>query len=177
VSNEVSGISDSGNEKHSELSCAQLLFFCINPIKHNGYMFNRSTTRVKLSAAAIWVGGGFVLLWKAWELLWQAMTIRSGDVLPWAAFMLGIVVGIFKARLLFAHVCKKNLQRIEFLSKPKMWHCYRPRFFVFLVLMIVAGILLSAWSQDRYAMLICVAILDLSVGVALLASSYVFWKH
>ncbi len=140
-------------------------------------MFNSSTRRVKLLAAAIWYGGGFVLLWKTWELLQRAMTVRPEDGFPWVVLLLGAIIGILKARYIFGRVCEKNLKRIESITKPKIWQCYRKRFFVFLILMIILGFLLSVWAHDRYVMLLCVALLDLSIGVALLASSYVFWKH
>ncbi len=139
-------------------------------------MFESTTFRVKMLTAAIWYGGGFVLLWKAGELLQGAMLIRPGAVLPWVTVIGSTSIGIFKARYLFGGVCRKNLRRIESLTKPKIWQCYRKRFFIFLFFMIVGGMLLSAWSQDRYMMLLGVAALDLSIGVALLTSSVVFWK-
>ena len=127
-------------------------------------------------AAIIWYGGSFILLWKAWELLHQATIIRPGDGLPWVAFMIGVAIGILKARFLFTRVCRKNLHRIESLRRPKIWQCYRKQFFIFLVLMVFIGIVLSTWSQNRYEMLLGVAALDLSIGVALLISGYAFWN-
>jgi hypothetical protein len=41
--------------------------------------------------------------------------------------------------------------------------------------MILFGIGLSRWANHRYVFLLCVAALDLAVGVALMGSSYVFW--
>ena len=140
-------------------------------------MSNSSINRVKLLAAVIWFGGGFVLLWKSGELLQSVWVIRSGDIFPWAALIVGAIIGILKARYLFAGICRKNLHRIESLTKPKIWQCYRGRFFIFLIFMVIIGFQLSAWSQDRYMMSLGVATLDLSIGVALLGSSYVFWKR
>jgi len=140
-------------------------------------MITSSRSRVKLLAAVIWYSGGFILLWKAGELLQRAMMVRPGDGFPWAVLLFGAIIGILKSRYLFAQVCKKNLQRIDSISKPKIWQCYRRRFFIFLFLMVMVGILLSDWSQDQYVMLLGVAALDLSIGVALLGSSYIFWKH
>jgi hypothetical protein len=140
-------------------------------------MLNWSTGRVKLLAAAIWYGGGLVLLWKAWELNQRALILASGEIFPWVALIIGVIIGIIKARYLFSQICRKNLHRIESLTKPKLGQCYHWRFFIFLFFMIILGILMSAWAQDRYVMLLCVAILDLSIGVALLGSSYVFWTH
>lgn len=140
-------------------------------------MLNSSTGRVKLLAAIIWYGGGLVLLWKAWELLQRALILEPGEIIPWVALIMGVLIGTFKAHYLFSQICRKNLHRIESLTEPKLWQCYRRRFFAFLICMLILGILLSARSQDQYVMLLCVAILDLSIGVALLASSYVFWKR
>ena len=139
-------------------------------------MFNSSTSSVKLLAAVIWYGGGFILLWKAGELLQNAWMLRPGNISPWAALIIGVLIGIFKARYLFARVGENNLNRIDAIRRPKIWQCYRRRFFIFLIFMIVLGFLLSIWSHGRYVMLLGVAVLDLSIGVALLASSYVYWK-
>jgi hypothetical protein len=43
--------------------------------------------------------------------------------------------------------------------------------------MILAGATLSRLAHNNYAFLIGVGILDISIAVALLGSSYVFWKQ
>jgi hypothetical protein len=43
--------------------------------------------------------------------------------------------------------------------------------------MIAAGATLSRIAVDNYGMLIGVTILDYSIGIALLASSYVYWQE
>jgi hypothetical protein len=49
--------------------------------------------------------------------------------------------------------------------------------FFFLALMISAGATLSRVAQDNYLLLCAVAALDLTIAVALLGSSYVFWQQ
>jgi hypothetical protein len=67
--------------------------------------------------------------------------------------------------------------RIGVLDQPKIWHFFRPWFFVALIVMILAGATLSRLAHNNYVFLISVGILDLSIAVALLGSSYVFWKQ
>jgi len=82
-----------------------------------------------------------------------------------------------KAKYLFTNSIKKNLIRIDGLSKPKIWQFFSPKFFTALTLMILAGVTLSRMSHDNYPFLIVVAILDLGIAIALLGSSYVYWTQ
>lgn len=106
----------------------------------------------------------------------EALSLRSGQPWPWVAIALGLVAGAVKAHFLFAGTCRKNLTRIDDLLEPKMWQFFRPRFFIFLAAMITIGAFLSRISHGNYALLLCVAGLDLCIATALLGSSYVFWK-
>ena len=80
-----------------------------------------------------------------------------------------------KAKFIFSKSCQKNLDRIDTLLKPKIWQFFRIRFFAALTLMVLVGITLSILAHNNYPMLISVALLDISIGIALLGSSYVFW--
>jgi hypothetical protein len=82
-----------------------------------------------------------------------------------------------KARYLFSKSCRKNLARIDELQHPRIWQFFRPRFRIFLVLMILAGATLSRMAHDNYPFLIGVAVLDFSIGIALLGSCCIFWTH
>ena len=132
---------------------------------------------VKTLAAITWYAGGIVLLLKGTSLVIEAHTLRPGQPWTWLAIGVGLLAGVVKARCLFAGICRKNLARIDLLIEPKVWHFYRPRFFMFLALMIALGASLSMMSHGNYAFLLCVAGLDLSLSAALLGSSYVFWKE
>ena len=88
-----------------------------------------------------------------------------------------LLAGGLKARFLFSRNCEKNLARIAALEQPMVWQFFRPGFFVFLAAMILVGATLSRLAHGRYAMLIGVAALDLALAVALLGSSYVFWRE
>ena len=69
------------------------------------------------------------------------------------------------------------LRQIEKLAEPKIWQFFRPVFFMFLFLMILAGAALSRLAHGNYFLLLCIAALDLTIATALLGSSYVFWKQ
>ncbi|UCH85465.1 MAG: hypothetical protein JSW50_07195 [Candidatus Latescibacterota bacterium] len=127
-------------------------------------------------AGITWYVGGIVLLLKGGSLLLEARTLRPDTPLPQLAVLGGLCIGGVKAWLLFRKVCKKNLARIAALTRPRIWDFYRLRFYLFLALMILTGAVLSRWAHGNFSSLIGVAVLDLSIGTALLTSSYVFWK-
>ena len=140
-------------------------------------IFDTSARTLKILAATVWYCGGVVLLIKSWALLAEAFALRPDPAWPWGIVVAGVVLGGLKVRYLFARICEKNLQRIESLKRPKIWQFFRRHFFFFLLLMIVLGISLSRWAHHRYVFLLCVAAFDLSIGVALMGSSYMFWKR
>lgn len=142
----------------------------------NIFMFETSTRTLKMLAAFIWYGGAIALLFKGGALLAEAFALRPNFAGPWGIVVVGVIFGGLKARYFFSEVCRKNLLRIESLEQPHVWQFFRQRFFFFLLLMIVLGICLSRWAHHRYLFLLCVSALDLSIGVALMGSSYMFWK-
>lgn len=98
---------------------------------------------------------------------------------PWPglAVIAGLSIGAIKARYLFSSVCRKNLDRIASLKRPRVWQFYRLRFFALLGVAIIFGATLSRLAHDNYPFLMAVAILDLSIATALLGSSHVFWQQ
>ncbi|MEA3287201.1 MAG: hypothetical protein U9Q77_07480 [Candidatus Marinimicrobia bacterium] len=118
-----------------------------------------------------------MLLTKGWTLSHAAQTLRPegfGLIISWMA---GISIGLIKTRFIFIKSCKKNMARIDALVSPKLWQFYRYQFFIALVIMILAGSFLSRASQGNHTFLVAVAILDISIGSALLFSSWIFWKQ
>ncbi len=132
---------------------------------------------LNILAALVWYIGGIVLLLKAGSLLAEAEALQPGQPWPWLAVGLGVFIGGLKAKFLFIKSCQKNISRIAALENPKIWQFFRPGFFLGLALMITLGATLSRMGQGNYPFLIAVAALDLTIAVALLGSSYVFWKQ
>ncbi len=131
---------------------------------------------LKLAAALVWYVGGIVLLLKGGNLLAEAEGLKPGAVWPWLGMVAGLFLGALKAKYLFRESCQKNLDRIAALERPRLWQFFSPRFFVGLTMMISVGVMLSRLAHNWYPLLIGVVLLDFGVGVALLGSSYVFWK-
>ena len=131
---------------------------------------------LKILAAAVWYVGGMVLLIKGFSLLKEAESLHPDQHWPWTAAVLALLIGGVKAKFLFTKSCRKNLARIAALNQPKAWQFFRPVFFLFLLLMILTGATLSYQAHGNYPFLLGVAGLDLAIAVALLGSSYVFWK-
>jgi len=138
-------------------------------------MFNVSTRSLKILSALFWYIGGIILMLKGGSLLLEADTLKPGQIWPGLAIVIGLLLGSVKAKFLFSKSCKKNLARIGALERPKIWQCFRPGFFGLLLLMILAGITLSQLAHNHYPFLIGVAILDFTIAIALVGSSYVFW--
>ena len=141
------------------------------------FMLTVSPRILKALAAAIWHIGGLVLLLKARSLLLEAESINAAKIWPWLAVGTAVLLGGLKARYLFVKSCRKNMMRIDGLERPYLWQFYRPGFFAALTLMIATGATLSRLAHGSYPFLIGVALLDLSIAVALLGSSYVFWQN
>lgn len=136
-----------------------------------------SRRTLKILAAAVWYVGGIVLVRKAVVLLFEAEALRPDGYWPAIAVVVGVAVGSLKARVLFNKACRRNLARIDALTRPKIWDCFRLRFWIFLCLMVLTGISLSRFAHGSYPFLIGVAMLDLTIATALLLGSIVFWKE
>jgi len=139
-------------------------------------MFKISHHVLKILAAFVWYTGGFVLVLKGSSLLLEARAIKPDLLWPWLIVVGALLLGGVKARYLFSRSCRKNLARIDALTEPKLWQFFRPGFFLALALMIATGATLSRLAAGYYVPLLVVALLDLSIGIALLASSIIFWK-
>jgi len=139
-------------------------------------MTKASARRLVILSALFWYGGGIVLLFKGMSLILEARRLDPGNFWPGAVLVAGAAIGGIKARYLFSWSCKKNLSRINALARPQWWQFFRPAFFIFLVLMIAAGATLSRLSQGNYPYLLLVALLDFSIAIGLLGSSFVFWR-
>lgn len=114
---------------------------------------------------------------KGSNLLHEADVLKPDQMWPSLALIAGLFIGSIKARFLFCRSCKKNLLRIDSLEQPKLWQFFRPGFFILLSLMITLGAILSRAAHANYPFLLGVAILDFSIAVALIGSSYIFWTH
>ena len=136
-----------------------------------------STRSLKILAALVWYVGGTILLLKGRSLLVEADALKPEEGWTWLAAVVGIFLGGLKAKFLFNKSCQRNLDRIAALDRPRVWQFFRPGFLVVLTAMILVGVTLSRLAHNNYPFLIGMAILDLGIGIALLGSSYVFWKQ
>jgi len=136
-----------------------------------------STRSLNALAALVWHVGGIVLLLKGGSLLAEAAALRPGLAWPWFAVGTALLFGGLKAKFLFSRSCDRNLARIAALDQPRIWQFFEPGFFVVLAVMIVTGAALSRLAHSHYSFLLGVAVLDLGVSIALLGSSYVFWRE
>lgn len=140
-------------------------------------MFNtNSSTLIKL-AALVWYTGVIVLIAKSSMLLFEVHKGNTSLRYILMAVFCGIIIGKIKAKYMFYNICKKNIDRINLLTHPKLWQFYRKRFFVFLFSMIALGKFLAGVAQGNNTALIALAVLELSIAFALLLSSHCFWER
>ncbi len=137
-------------------------------------MPDTSTQTLKLLAALVWFSGAVVLFIKGFGMFFEAEQLNPGQLWTWLALLAGLLLGSVKARFLFSRLCVRNLRRIERLEEPRLWHFYRVRFYVFLLVMSLSGLYVSQKAHGDYSFLII--IVDLSLANALLASGNCFWK-
>ena len=140
-------------------------------------MLNVSNRSLKILCALFWYTGGIVLILKGISLLFRATELKPDPIWLWLAVFAGLSLGTLKAKFLFNKSCQKNLARIDALEQPKIWQFFKPGFFAFLFLMIITGATLSRLAHNNYPFLIGFAILDFSIAIALIGSSYIFWTQ
>jgi hypothetical protein len=127
-------------------------------------------------AACVWYGGGIALLFKGGSLVQGAYAIDSQSAWAYGAPLLGVIIGLVKARFIFNHACRKNIIRIRSLANPRIWQFFRPGMLIFLAIIIPAGAWMSRAAAGNFGYLCFVAVLDLSIATALLTSSRAFWQ-
>lgn len=127
-------------------------------------------------SAIVWYAGGISLGLKSVSLLKDAFHIYPNLLIAIFSPIIGIVIGYFKGKYIFVKSCRKNIQRINNLSKIKAWLFFKPSFMIALAVMITTGATLSRLAEGNYTALLAVAILDLAIGMALFYSSFVYWE-
>jgi len=135
-----------------------------------------SQRTIMIIAAAVWYGGGIALVLKGLSLAKSAYAINPDSLWSYGAPLLGIAIGLVKARFIFNHACKKNILRIGKLEAPKLWQCFRPGMLIFLAIIIPTGAWMSRAAAGKFFYLCLVCGLDLSIATGLLVSSMLFWR-
>jgi hypothetical protein len=138
-----------------------------------------SIRTLNILAAFVWYVGGIVLLINGFRLLVEAYSLKPEQYWPWLAIAVGPIIGSIKGKFIFRKSCLENLARIDALNQPKIWQFFKPWFFAVLATMIVFGATMArlAHTQHNYYFLIAVSVVDIDIGIALLWSSYIFWKQ
>lgn len=129
-----------------------------------------SKSTLKVVSGLVWFSGAIVLLSKATSLFAEAVALNPDQPWSWLAIAAGILIGAAKAQFLFSRFCRKNLDRIAALSDPQLWQAFRPRFYIFLITMVLLGASLSRLAAGNYLALMALVTLDISLAVALLGS-------
>ncbi len=138
---------------------------------------NTSPRILTLLAMIIWYLGVVFLSIKSTKLFIASKDLGASTGAVSLAAAVAIIIGWLKGKTLFTAMWLKNLQRINNLENPKIHQFYRPRFFLFLALMISMGAILGRTAQGNVYFLVGLATLELSVGTALFISSFAFYKR
>ena len=102
-------------------------------------MLSITVLNLKLLYIFIWLSGGLVLLAKSYALFTAASKIQPDTLNISVAVAAGLLIGLLKIIFIFSNSCRRNLNRIETLTQPKVWQVLRPGFMLFLILMIILG--------------------------------------
>ena len=139
-------------------------------------MFLISRKTLKILAALVWVFGGTLLMIKGYTLLKSASLIYFDMVIISMVLISSFIIGQIKSKYIFEKFCIKNLKRIKRIKEPKIYQIFELKFFLFLILMVFTGVMLSKLAEDNYVFLLGVGMLDLALSTALLNSSTIFFK-
>ena len=69
-------------------------------------MFSSSKRTLNILAAALWLSGGVVLLYKGMTLLLEADSLQPGRVWTWLTIILGLTIGWLKVNYIFSRSCE-----------------------------------------------------------------------
>jgi hypothetical protein len=129
---------------------------------------------LKWLSAAVWYGGGVVLMVKGGGWLLEAGA-RGATAWPVGAAGAAAVVGLVRGRTVFRRACVRNLERIRTLNRPRLWQVFRPAFFIALAAMFSAMALFGWLARTGYPGMVVVGGLDLVIGISLLTGASAFW--
>jgi len=129
-----------------------------------------------LLAAFVWYSGGIALVLKGMSLAKSAYALQPDNFWTFLTPVLGIALGLIKAKFIFIKSCTKNIVRIKALESPRLWQCFRPGMLIFLAIIIPTGAWMSRAAAGKFLYLCLVCGLDLSIATALLVSSMMFWR-
>lgn len=138
-------------------------------------MISVKKSTLKVLAGVVWYTGFLALLIKSLKLFSEAYALNNDFLTLLSVLVFTFIVVFFKTKYIFIKTCQKNLNRIELLENPKIWEFYRVRFFLFLITMITLGAYLSKVSHGDYWFLMGVGVLDMSVGLSLFFSGFIFF--
>jgi len=130
---------------------------------------------LKILALLVWYIGVIALSLKSYKLFNEAYTLNSNLSYLILFLLLAFLLSLFKTKYIFIKSCQRNLQRIEALKEPKIWQFYKIEFFLFLIVVISLGALLSRMALGNYYFLISVGIIDMSLALALFFSGFEFF--
>jgi hypothetical protein len=132
---------------------------------------------LKLLAMVVWYIGFVALSLKSYKLFVEAYSINNNLSYLTSFLLLGFLLSLLKTKYIFIKSCQKNLLRIDSLESPKIWQFYRLGFFIFLMIVISLGAFLSHIASGNYFFLASVGIIDMALALALLFSSFEFYKN
>jgi hypothetical protein len=154
----------------------KVICICEAVLKKEYASMTVSILTVMILAACVWYSGGIALLLKGGALAKSAYALQPDNIWTFLTPLLGILIGLVKAKFIFIKSCTKNIVRIKALENPKLWQCFRPGMLVFLAIIIPTGAWMSRAAAGTYLYVCIVCALDLSICTGLLVSSMLFWR-
>lgn len=129
-------------------------------------------------AGGLWVVIGTFLIYRS-ALLYQ-LAIEEQQVAQLSvalSVLAGLAIGVIKGKFVLSKTARKNKSRIESLTIPlKIHHIFAKPFYGFIAAMMLLGVALRTYNEYLGGYLVVGAVYC-GIGMALIVSSRVYWKH
>jgi hypothetical protein len=140
-------------------------------------LINASQKQLKIISAIFIIAGGIILFIKGYLMLKDAISIKPDIEIISLVMASAFIVGLLKNKFIMTKFNLHNIDRINNMENPKLYDFFELKFFFYLGLMIIAGIVLSGIAEGDYNLLLIVGGIDLALSTALLKSSILFFNE
>jgi len=134
------------------------------PVKRSTYSWTGPKRVALILYALLWLGVGSMLLYKGLNLVLIAATLEQEIAL--ILVVVGIAIGIAKARMVLSKVAKKLQDAVKESTKPYQT-VFSPKTFLLIGIMMALGFVLKSFNPSAHIL----GCIDIAVGAALIQGS------
>jgi|GEM_PF-2791147 len=131
----------------------------------------------KMISLFVWFSGVYVLAVKGWDHFIDAWYAGVGPLAAGLAVSAALITAVLKGRDILALHCRLNLQRIDAMEKPRIYHAFSPAFFLTLAALMAGGMMISRLAEGHAYPQLAVSTIDWALALSLLLSSAEFYHN